>query len=128
MWAAERDTEKETVERVIRRACDELLLPSVSMERVASIDLKKDEAGIIGYCQDRNLPFVTYTKEELAQVKAPLRSQFVEEVTGVDNVCERSAVLGSSQDGVKSMLILRKYAEDGVTVALARRKWSVHFE
>ena len=55
-------------------------------------------------------------------------SKFVEEVTGVDNVCERSAVLGSSQDGVKSMLILRKYAEDGVTVALARRKWSVHFE
>ena len=49
-------------------------------------------------------------------------------MTGVDNVCERSAVLGSSQDGVKSMLILRKYAEDGVTVALARRKWSVHFE
>lgn len=42
-------------------------------------------------------------------------SKFVEEVTGVDNVCERSAVLGSSQDGVKSMLILRKYAEDGVT-------------
>ncbi|MEI1256541.1 cobalt-precorrin 5A hydrolase [Blautia sp. JLR.GB0024] len=124
-----KDTEKETVERVIRRACDELLLPSVSMERVASIDLKKDEAGIIGYCQDRNLPFVTYTKEELAQVEGTFaESKFVEEVTGVDNVCERSAVLGSSQDDVKSMLILRKYAEDGVTVALARRKWSVHFE
>ena len=88
--------------------------PLCPMERVASIDLKKEEAGIIGYCQDRNLPFVTFTKEELALVEGTFaESKFMEEVTGVDNVCERSAVLGSSQDGVKSMLILRKYAEDG---------------
>lgn len=124
-----KDTPQETVERVIRRACDELLVPSVSMERVASIDLKKDEEGILGYCADRNLPFVTFSTEELQQVEGTFaESKFVEETTGVGNVCERSAILGSSMEGVKSMLVLRKYAEDGVTVALARKKWSVHFE
>ncbi|MCI6422686.1 MAG: cobalt-precorrin 5A hydrolase [Firmicutes bacterium] len=122
-------TPGEIVEKIVRKACDEVLTPSVSMELVASIDLKKEEAGILEYCKDRKLPFVTYTKEELQQVEGSFaESRFVEEVTGVDNVCERSAILGSSQHGTKSNLILRKYAEEGVTVALARRKWSVNFE
>ena len=123
-----KNTPKETVERVIRKACDELLIPSVAMEQVASIDLKKDEEGIKGYCEDRNLPFITFSSEELEAVEGTFAgSDFVKEVTGVDNVCERSAILGSSH-GDKSILVSKKYAEDGVTVALAKKKWSVQFE
>ena len=78
--------------------------------------------------QDWQIPFVTYTEEELKQVPGEFTpSPFVKKITGVDNVCERSAILGSSKHGEKSNLILRKYAEDGVTAALARRKWSVQF-
>ena len=121
-------TDKETVESVVRRACDELLIPSVAMEQVASIDLKKEEAGILEYCKERKIPFITYTAEELQEVEGTYASsQFVENVTGVDNVCERAALLGSSKDG-KGRLIQRKYAKDGVTVALAMKKWSVNFE
>ena len=54
-------------------------------------------------------------------------SQFVKEITGVENVCERAALLGSNKEG-KGRLIQRKYAQDGVTVALAMKKWSVDFE
>ena len=123
-----KDTPAETVEKVVRKACDELLIPSVSMELVASIDLKKEEQGILEYCKERNLPFETYSAEQLKEVEGSFaESKFVEETTGVDNVCERSAILGSSKHGEKSNLILRKYAEDGVTAALARRKWSVQF-
>lgn len=123
-----KETSKEIVEKVIRRACDELLIPSVAMEQVASIDLKKDEEGILEYCQERNLPFVTYSREELEEVEgAYASSSFVKDVTGVDNVCERAALLGSSKEG-KGRLILRKFAQDGVTVALAMKKWSVNFE
>ena len=50
-------------------------------------------------------------------------SAFVKETTGVDNVCERSALLAS--DGGK--LIQRKTAVDGVTAALAVREWRIHF-
>ncbi|MEE0714747.1 MAG: cobalamin biosynthesis protein, partial [Blautia sp.] len=121
-------TDKETVESVVRRACDELLVPSVAMEQVASIDLKKEEAGILEYCKERKIPFITYTAEELQEVEGTYASsQFVEDVTGVDNVCERAALLGSSKEG-KGRLIQRKYAKDGVTVALAMKKWSVNFE
>ena len=123
-----KDTPAETVEKVVRKACDELLIPSVSMELVTSIDLKKDEQGILEYCKERNLPFETYSAEQLKEVEGSFaESKFVEETTGVDNVCERSAILGSGKHGEKSNLILRKYAEDGVTAALARRKWSVQF-
>lgn len=123
-----KDTPADTVEKVVRKACDELLIPSVSMELVASIDLKKEEQGILEYCKERNLPFETYSAEQLKEVEGSFaESKFVEETTGVDNVCERSAILGSSKHGEKSNLILRKYTEDGVTAALARRKWSVQF-
>ena len=123
-----KDTPAETVEKVVRKACDELLIPSVSMELVTSIDLKKEEQGILEYCKERNLPFETYSAEQLKEEEGSFaESKFVEETTGVDNVCERSAILGSSKHGEKSNLILRKYAEDGVTAALARRKWSVQF-
>ena len=123
-----KDTPADTVEKVVRKACDELLIPSVSMELVASIDLKKEEQGILEYCKERNLPFETYSAEQLKEVEGSFaESKFVEETTGVDNVCERSAILGSSKHGEKSNVILRKYAEDGVTAALARRKWSVQF-
>ena len=99
-----------------------------AFEQIASIDLKKEEQGILEYCKERNLPFETYSAEQLKEVEGSFaESKFVEETMGVDNVCERSAILGSSKHGEKSNLILRKYAEDGVTAALARRKWSVQF-
>ena len=41
-------------------------------------------------------------------------SELVKGVTGVDNVCERAAVLASGGQLIKS-----KYAQDGVTFALA---------
>ena len=121
-------TPKEVVEQIIRRACDEVLVPSIAMEQVASIDLKAQEEGILEYCRERNLPFITYTAEELKEAEGVFTpSDFVEEVTGVDNVCERAALLGSSGEG-NGRLIQRKYAKDGVTVALAMKKWSVNFE
>ena len=45
-------------------------------------------------------------------------SDFVKETTGVDNVCERSAILLTQGMG---SLVVRKTALDGVTVAVARR-------
>ena len=46
-------------------------------------------------------------------------SPFVERVTGVDNVCERSAVLGSGGE-----ILVKKQAGNGVTMALALAPYS----
>ena len=48
-------------------------------------------------------------------------SDFVRSVTGVDNVCERAALLGAEK------LIVQKTARDGVTVAVAAEHWEVRF-
>ena len=121
-------TPQSTIESVLERFLQQNKLHIESICAVASIDLKKDEEGILEYCQERNLPFVTYSREELEEVEGTYASSsFVKDVTGVDNVCERAALLGSSKEG-KGRLILRKFAQDGVTVALAMKKWSVNFE
>lgn len=59
----------------------------------ASIDLKKEEAGLIEFSEKWNLPPAFYTAGELEAVPGYFcESAFVRETTGVGNVCERSAV------------------------------------
>ncbi len=48
-------------------------------------------------------------------------SGFVKSVTGVDNVCERAAMIGADE------LIIKKTAAGGVTVAAALIKSEVRF-
>lgn len=88
---------------------------------IASIDLKRDEEGILSYCRDKGLLFLTFSSDTLRQLPGEFTdSSFVEQTTGVSNVCERSAVAASS-----GSLICPKRVYDGVTVALAVRKGSV---
>ncbi len=83
----------------------------------ATIDLKKDEAGLLEFCAQRGWPLRTYSAGELARVEGEFTaSAFVASVTGVDNVCERAAVMGGGR------LIVRRIAKNGVTAAVARRE------
>lgn len=89
---------------------------------VATIDLKKDETGLLDFCRDRGWPLSCYSAEELAAVEGDFTpSDFVRSVTGVDNVCERAALLGAER------LLVKKTARDGVTAALALNAWEVRF-
>ena len=108
-----------------------------NMFAIASIDLKKDEIGLMELAQYHHIPFVTYTAEELAAVPGEFsESEFVREKTGVSNVCERAAVKcatsakkgksagkGGVLDG--GVLICKKIAKDGITVAVAKRKLKI---
>lgn len=95
-----------------------------SIEKIASISLKKDEPGLIAFAQNWIRPFETFEPEELKAVEGNFTpSAFVNEVTGVDNVCERSAVLGSGG----GVLIKKKTGANGVTTALAVRDLVLHF-
>lgn len=99
---------------------EEGLLPD-AVAAAASIDLKNQEQGILAYCERNNLPFLFFSKEELMQVEGTFTSSaFVEEITGVDNVCERSALLGAKKiSREKVRLLVRKKCCEGVTVAVA---------
>lgn len=112
---------KDTVDTVLEQAG----ISVMAVQAAASIELKKDEAGIKRFCEELKIPFLTYTAEELAQVQGEFEhSSFVEKTTGVDNVCERSALLAAGKGG---KIIRKKYAKEGVTVALAVREWRICF-
>ena len=86
-----------------------------AISAVASIDLKKEEPGLLAFCAAHGWPLKTYTAEQLRAVEGQFTpSAFVQGVTGVDNVCERSAVLASG-----GVLCRGKTAGNGVTMALA---------
>ncbi|MCI8814015.1 MAG: cobalt-precorrin 5A hydrolase [Lachnospiraceae bacterium] len=117
-------TPSQAVEAAVESAADCLQIPMAAIERAASIDLKKDEAGIVESCRKWNVPFETFSAEELQALAGTYTpSPFVKSIAGVDNVCERSAVLASGN----GKLILRKTVRDGVTVALAMRAWTPSF-
>lgn len=109
------------IEHAVQDAFAKAGLRMEALCAVASIDLKKEEAGLLEFCETRKVPFEAYTAEELQAVSGTFSaSEFVTGVTGVDNVCERSAVKYASEHGANDgELLLRKQAQDGVTVALA---------
>ena len=110
-----RGTDAETLESVFSAFCDERGLRPEAIGRAASIDLKRNEAGLLAFCKARGWPIAFYSADELRSVHGTFTSSaFVENTTGVDNVCERAAVLDAG-----GKLIERKYARDGVTFAAA---------
>lgn len=89
---------------------------------VGSIQRKADEAGLLEYCKKNHFPVGFYTEQELLAVPGSFTSsEFVRSVTGVDNVCERAAMVGASR------LLVRKTAKNGVTAALAAEEMEVTF-
>lgn len=134
------------VEHAVREAFAQAGVSEHALCGLFSIDLKKDEEGLLEFCRERKIGLVTFAAERLAEVSGEFtQSAFVREITGVDNVCERSAVLGAAINargtGAKSYtagvnmeaaassdrLIFRKHAYDGVTVALAVRDFEPDF-
>ena len=110
-----RGTSLEQFREAVERCLAEENIRPEAVCAVASIDLKKDEPGLLCYCEQENLPFVTFSAEELKMIPGDYEeSAFVEQVTGVSNVCERSAVAEAGGE-----LICRKKVYDGVTVAVA---------
>lgn len=92
---------------------------------VATIDRKAEEPGLLEYCREKGISLLSFSAEELSEVEGKFSSsEFVRQVTGIDNVCERSAVKASK--GGK--LLIPKQKKDQVTAALAVTEWSVEFE
>jgi cobalt-precorrin 5A hydrolase len=84
---------------------------------LATIDLKRDEAGILAAAERLGVPVQIIARERIAVLQDALREPgFVEEITGVAAVCEPAAMLA----GAQTRLLAPRTARDGVTVALAQ--------
>ena len=118
-----KQTPKETISDFVLPKLLEENISLEAVEAVASIDLKAHEEGLCAFCGEHKLPYFTYSAQELSEVEGEFSpSAFVRGVTGVDNVCERSAV---KQSGGK--LILSKQKGSGVTLAAAEKPMKLDF-
>lgn len=115
-------TPKEAIAQAVDRVFRENRLDFRAVCLAASIDLKQEEPGLLAFCRERELPVKFYSAAQLSAVPGEFTpSPFVRSVTGVDNVCERAALLGAER------LLVKKTADCGVTVAVAAKHWEVHF-
>ncbi len=108
------------LEQALFRLLDLAGISPLALSAVSSIDRKAQEPGLLAFCETHGLPLRTFLPEELQRVEGVFSgSDFVKRVTGVDNVCERSAVLCSG-----GRLLVRKQAAEGITMALALRPFA----
>ena len=115
-----RGTSADTLEAAFAAFCARHALAVQAVTAAASIDLKKNEPGLLAFCQAHGWPVRFYSAAQLRSASGQFTpSPFVQSVTGVDNVCERAAVLDA--DG---SLFYPKFACNGVTFALACRPFA----
>lgn len=112
---------------VVLQVLDEHQIFPESVCRIASIDLKKEEKALLELADWLEVPFDTYTADELLQTESEdelEESDFVRTVTSLGNICGRAALKGA---GTKKLLI-PKTAREGVTVAAAVMDYTVWME
>lgn len=119
-------------EEAAKNAAEELLrtcgIDRRALGMLASIDLKRDEKALIALAADWGLAWKVFTSEELGAVEgSSSESEFVKSVTGVGNVCERSALAGAAIGGGKARLAAGKSIFPSVTAAAAVREITVKF-
>lgn len=120
-----RNTAMKDIENLVLQNLDELKINIKAIAGIASIDLKKDEKGLLAFAEKYKLPIKFYTADELESQQGEFSSsEFVQSIVGVSNVCERSAAAVSSG----SKIVLPKTSRNGVTLAIAKKDWLVNFK
>lgn len=102
----------------LREALAEFLhlaaLPPAAVRGLATIDLKRNETGLLEMASGYGWPIAFFSAEELAAESGEFPpSAFVEKTTGVDNVCQRAARRAGGQ------IIVPKTVCQSVTFAAA---------
>ncbi|MBP1173513.1 cobalt-precorrin 5A hydrolase [Paenibacillus sp. PvR133] len=111
-----RGTALEELEAGVLDTLQELRLSVKSVRNIATIDLKKDEEGLLALCAKYGWELVTYTPSELNTVQLPNPSETVFKYTGAYGVSEPSALLSSGADH----WLLEKKKSGNMTLSVAR--------
>lgn len=119
----DRGTPVATIEQAIAEALAVCNAQPADVCRVASIDLKANEYGLLQAAEKHGWTIHFYPAAELAAVDVPNPSETVRKHTGTPSVSEAAALLVGAVD--KSQLLIEKYKLRGLdgrnaTVSIAR--------
>lgn len=93
-------------------------LTADNIARIATCDVKADEAAILNLSESLAIPADFHTAAQLATVPVPNPSQRVATEIGTPSVCEAAALLSASYPQARLFAAKHKYAD--MTLALAR--------
>ncbi|WP_078553020.1 cobalt-precorrin 5A hydrolase [Bacillus alkalicellulosilyticus] len=113
-----RGTSAEEIEEVITSTLQELQFSISSVSGIATIDLKKDESGLLEVVNKYNWEFICYSADELNHVPIKNPSNTVFKYTGAYGVSEPAAMLAAGTD----TLVLEKRKSGNVTISIAIKK------
>ena len=118
-----RGTAAAVLEEALCKALLEAGISRKAVKAVATIDLKAQEAGLLTMTAHYGWPLHCYSAAALQALPGSFStSEFVRTITGIDNVCERAAVLSSG-----GQLVYKKHIINGVTVAIAIENYVCRF-
>lgn len=123
-----RGTRKEEIASVVAEVMQNNNLSIRSIKSVASIDLKKDEKGLLDYARDNKLIASFYSADELNHVSSTnklVQSETVMTATGAVAVAEPAALMAASASSDDYSLIVKKEKRGNVTLAIAMAEYSL---
>jgi len=125
----ERNTSKELIANSLKNFLKSKNLSHHSIAGFATVDIKKDEKGILELAEENNLPIKFFNKEDLSKIIVPNPSNIVQKEIGTPSVAEASCLLAA---GEESKLLEEKRIFKGkdfpkikfgaVTIAIAESK------
>ena len=121
-----RGVSEEELWRAAERALGEAGVDRRGLRALASVDLKKNEEGLIRLAARLQVPFLTFSAEELNRLPGQYSSSdFVKRTAGVDCVCERAAMAAACLGGGRGRLAAGKRAFGPVTAAVAAAEQTI---
>ena len=115
-----KDKDEGYVEKFILSVLNDNNIDICDVYALATIDLKENEPALRSFSQKYRIPVITFEASVLERAEGDFASSsFVRETVGVDNVCERAAVLAA---GPGSELFVHKTVGEGITLAIAVRQ------
>jgi len=124
-----RGVSAEEIEVALRQTLTEQGLAFGALRNLASVDLKREEAGMVAFAQRYGLATEFFSANELNQVRVPNPSDVAFDAVGAWGVAEPAAVLSAGSE----RLLVEKAKVGRVTVAVADacttrgRGWGVDF-
>ncbi len=119
----ERNTSKELIANSLNNFLESGNISQQSIAGFATIDIKKDEKGILELAEEKNLPIKFFSKEDLSTIIVPNPSNVVQKEIGTPSVAEASCLLAA---GEESKLLeekrIFKNQSGAVTLAVAESK------
>jgi cobalt-precorrin 5A hydrolase/precorrin-3B C17-methyltransferase len=125
----ERNTSKQLIANSLNQFLSSSNISALSIAGLATIDIKRNEKGILEIAEENNFPIKFFTKEDLSKIIVPNPSSVVQKEIGTPSVAEASCLLAAGEESklLKEKIIFKdknfpNNKSGAVTFAVAESK------